>query len=95
MFLDDLRSLNHQYFDLLKNKVESGLINNKSKSIDDKTSPDHKSSKKLTIKDVQEKVKLLLINGKLFEKALKVFSNGNFFFINYYKINILIILFYL
>jgi hypothetical protein len=70
------RSLNHQYFDLLKNKVESGLINNKARSIDDKTSPDHKSNKKLTIKDVQEKVKLLLINGKLFEKALKVFSNG-------------------
>jgi hypothetical protein len=65
-----LKSLNHQYFDLLKSKVESGLIN--SSMEEGGTSP---VKGKNTIKEMQEKLKLFLINAKIFEKGVKTFPD--------------------
>lgn len=68
-----LKPLNSQYLDLLKSKVEKGLVtvSEAEQSKDGKPIP-----KKLTIKDVQEKVKFFLIQGKIFEKALKLFTSN-------------------
>lgn len=69
------RSLNHEYFDLLKSKIESGLI--QSSMGTDASSP---SKAKQTIKDIQEKIKLFLINAKIFEKGIKTFTGLFFLF---------------
>jgi hypothetical protein len=66
--------LNVHYFELLKTKVESGLINIST----NESEPDapHKpvAAKKLTIKDLQEKIKVFLINARIFEKSMKLFT---------------------
>ena len=71
-----LRPLNSQYFDLLKSKVESGLINTSTET----PSGDNKSAAATTpkkaggIKEVQEKAKQFLVNAKIFDKAAKLFT---------------------
>ena len=64
-----LRSLNHQYFDILKSKIESGLINNSN----DSNSPVNLPAK-MTIKEIQEKIRLFILNAKIFEKSMKLFT---------------------
>ena len=79
-----LRPLNQQYFDLLKSKIELGLVESSQAT----AGGEEKiiSSKKNTIKDVQEKVKMFLINSKLFEKSVKFFDGmvKKFMFINFF-----------
>jgi hypothetical protein len=72
--------LNSQYFDLLKNKVETGL---QSTAKADSQTASSVSPKKNTIKDVQEKVRMFLINMRVFEKSIKLFTGEHLF----YKIN--------
>ena len=69
MFIDDLRSLNHQYFDILKSKIESGVITNSEGSNSQANLP-----AKVTIKDIQEKIRLFILNAKIFEKSMKLFT---------------------
>ena len=70
-----LKPLNSQYLDLLKSKVEKGLIT----TLSENQSENGKSpSKKLTIKEVQEKAKLFLVQAKVFEKALKLFTGKTY-----------------
>ena len=69
------RPLNSQYFDLLKNKIETGL---QSSAKSDGQTASSVSPKKNTIKDVQEKVRMFLINMKVFEKAIKLFTGTKF-----------------
>lgn len=66
--------MNQQYFELLKGKIESGLI--QSAELGSPTSP---SKKKFSIKEIQENIKLFLINAKIFEKGLKSFSGKLFY----------------
>ena len=70
-----LRPLNGQYLELLKNKVETGLIStlragnneqNQGQNVAASVSP-----KKNTMKEVQERIKTFLANARVFEKALK------------------------
>ncbi|CAF0946717.1 unnamed protein product [Brachionus calyciflorus] len=68
-----LKPLNSQYLDLLKSKVEKGLV---ASSKDNLPENGKHVSKKLTIKDVQEKARLFLVQGRLFEKALKLFTDA-------------------
>lgn len=75
------RPLNVRYLELLKTKVEKGLITSAkpSKSNPDAGSADSSSSsgnskKQPTIKDIQERVKIFLLSAKIYEKALKLFS---------------------
>jgi len=70
------RPINVQYINLLKTKVEQGLVATSHKQ--DTASPT-KTPVVNTIKSVQEKVKLFLINCKIFENAIKVFT-GKFNF---------------
>ncbi len=79
--------MNHQYFDLLKSKIESGLIMS-SKDLNNQSSgtPNaHSSSSpvKYSIKEAQEKIKLFLINAKIFERAIKTFTGKLVLFLNY------------
>ncbi|RNA34867.1 E3 UFM1- ligase 1 [Brachionus plicatilis] len=67
-----LKPLNSQYLDLLKSKVEKGLV---TISEDDQIADGRATSKKLTIKEVQEKARFFLVQGKIFDKALKLFTN--------------------
>ncbi len=65
-----LKPLNHSFFEMLKLKIESGLVaggesNEKCTVVATKT-----------LKDVQETVKLLLINAKIFDKALKSLTDS-------------------
>jgi hypothetical protein len=62
------RSLNHQYFELLKSKVESGKL-----EVNTDSQSSTQSVKKITIKEVQEKVKIFLLNARVFDKAIKSF----------------------
>lgn len=72
-----IRPINVQYINLLKTKVEQGLVVTSNQQ--DTASPT-KTPVVNSIKNVQEKVKLFLINCKIFEKAIKVFTgNLNFF----------------
>lgn len=68
-----LKPLNLQYLDLLKYKVEKGLvtISEQNQDTSGKT-----ASKKLTIKEVQEKVRFFLVQGRIFDKALKLFTSN-------------------
>lgn len=70
-----LKPLNHQYFDLLKNKIEMGLVSSSTGGDEDSPGKESSSagspSKKNTIKDVQERIKTFLLNAKIFEKGLK------------------------
>lgn len=75
------RSLNVQYLELLKTKIEKGLISTSksgdkstSSSATGKDSTSDMMSKPPSIKDVQEKVKIFLINVRVFDRALKLFS---------------------
>ena len=68
-----LRSLNQQYFDLLKSNIEKGLISSSS-NVEDSKSPS--KSKKTTMKDMQEKIKIFLLSAKIFEKGVNSFT-GN------------------
>jgi hypothetical protein len=67
--------LNVQYFELLKTKVESGVIG-VSPANEDAADALNKPAvaKKLTIKDLQEKIKSFLINARIFEKSMKLFT---------------------
>lgn len=65
--------------ELLRHKIETGLITT-SKS-DGDSDGKNAAPKKLTIKDVQEKAKVFLLNAKVFEKALKLFNGKNSFHI--------------
>jgi hypothetical protein len=67
-----LRPLNHQYFDLLKSKIELGLVASSKASGGSEEATT--SPKKNTIKEVQDKIKMFLINIKLFEKSVKLFD---------------------
>ena len=82
-----LKLLNIQYFEMLKNKVESGKINlNSSEEVIERTATGQADqgvtvgarspSKKITIKDLQEKVRLFLVNAKIFEKSMKLFTDN-------------------
>lgn len=62
---------NRQYFDLLKTKVESGIISSSSECNDKLAKP------KNTLRETQEKIKLLLINARIFEKGVKSFSGSD------------------
>ncbi len=73
------RPLNVQYFELLKSKVESGLINVLANETDKDTANKPIVAKKLTIKDLQEKIKLFLINARIFEKSIKLFTGWKLF----------------
>ena len=72
------RPLNYQYFDLLKNKIEMGLVSTSSGGDEGSTGKEASSagssSKKNTIKDVQERIKTFLLNAKIFERGLKSFN---------------------
>ena len=67
--------MNHQYFDLLKNKIEMGLVSSSTGGEEGSPGKDSATggspSKKNTIKDVQERIKTFLLNAKIFEKGLK------------------------
>jgi len=68
-----LKSLNHQYFDLLKFKIESGLINS---SNEESGSSGVKG--KNSFKEMQEKLKLFLINAKIFMKGIDALSETHY-----------------
>lgn len=74
------RPLNYSYFELLKTKIESGLVTIGENG--EKGASQVSNTQKNTIKEVQEKVKLLLINAKVFDKALKSLTGNTFFFSN-------------
>ena len=65
------RPLNHSFFEFLKQKIDSGLVAIGENSEKTNSGAASANSNKNTLKDVQEKVKLLLINAKIFDKALK------------------------
>ena len=71
------RPLNHLYFDLLKQKIESGLLSSSKTTEDESSGPFNKENqpkKPNSIKEMQEKVRVFLLNAKIFEKALKSFA---------------------
>ena len=65
--------MNVQYFDLLKTKIEKGLIST-GKNQEGDNQDSSVSSKPPSIKEVQEKVKVFLINARVFDRASKLFS---------------------
>lgn len=67
-----LKPLNLQYLDLLKQKVEKGLVTIAELNQDMNGKA---TSKKFSIKEVQEKVKFFLIQGRIFDKAFKLFTS--------------------
>ena len=82
---------------MLKSKIESGLVS--IGEIDsDKNATSNISSSKYSIKDIQEKVKFLLLNARIFDKALlleNILDQHQFILLrNYFKL-IKFLMFYL
>lgn len=67
-----------QYLELLKSKIERGLITTANESDKAASSTAVKEQDYLlkppSIKDVQEKVRNCLINARIFERAIKLFQ---------------------
>ena len=61
----------------MKTKIESGLVTIGENG--EKGASQVSNTQKNTIKEVQEKVKLLLVNAKVFDKALKSLTGNTFF----------------
>lgn len=77
-----LRPLNQQYFDLLKSNIEKGLISS-SASAEENKSPS--KSKRTTMKEMQEKIRMFLLSAKIFEKGVNSFE-GNIWILNSFSV---------
>lgn len=75
-----LRSLNQQFFELLKSNIEKGLISS-SASAEANQSPS--KSKRTTMKEMQEKIRMFLLSAKIFEKGVNSFEGNIWNFIGF------------
>ena len=84
--------MNTQYFELLKNKIETGLQSTSQTDASNDSKPQNSdkvtlASKKLTLKDVQEKVRQFLVNAKIFEKSMSLFNGKSKFKNSFFILN--------